>query len=82
MKKEELKKLSNEELQKKAKSTKTLIGIFIPIILTLLFFGIRDYLEGEANTPVTIIMICSVGGMVSLFPELKSIREELKSRNV
>ncbi|MEM8523477.1 MAG: hypothetical protein AAGG68_02480 [Bacteroidota bacterium] len=82
MKKEELKELSNEALQKKEKSTKTLIGIFIPIILVLLFFGVRDYLNGEANTPVTIITICSIGGMVILFPELKSIREELKDRNL
>ena len=82
MSKDKLKQLSNEGLQKKEKNTKTLIGIFIPIILLLLFFGIRDYINEDTNTPVTIITICSIGGMISLFPELKSIREELKNRNL
>lgn len=82
MNKEELKQLSNEELKKKEKSTKTLIGIFIPIILALLYFGIRDYRNGETNTPITIITICSIGGLVSLFPGLKSIQEELGDRNL
>ena len=82
MNKEELSKLSDEALKKKSKDTKTLIGIFIPLILGLLFFGIRDYTNGETNTPITIITICTIGGMISLFPGLKSIQEELKNRKL
>ena len=73
MKNEELTKLSNEELKKKEKNMKTLMGLFIPIILGLLYFGVRDYLDDKINTPITIITICSIGGLISLFPGLKRI---------
>ena len=82
MKNEELTKLSNEELKKKEKNMKTLMGLFIPIILGLLYFGVRDYLDDKINTPITIITICSIGGLTSLFPGLKRIQEELKSRGM
>jgi len=82
MNKEELKKLSKEELTKKEEGTKFLMGLFIPIILGLLYYSFRDYQNGETNMPISIITICSVGGLVSLFPELKNIQEELKSRNL
>lgn len=81
MKQEELKKLSQEELLKKEKSTKTLIGIFIPIIILLLFFIFRDYFNGKELDMANItIVICSIGGMASLFPNLKKIQNELKER--
>lgn len=81
MKQEELKRLSNEELQKKEKSTKTLIGLFIPIILALIYFEVTDYINGDKiNMPISVITICSIGGMILLFPELRSIQKELRSR--
>ena len=76
----ELKKLSNEELRKKEGNTKALIGVFIPILIGLLYFGIRDYNAGNIEMPITIIGICALGGLASLFPELKKIKEELHSR--
>ena len=82
MKKTDLQHLTDEELKKKERNAKTLIGIFIPIILGLLYFGLRDYINGEkADMPVLIIAICSIGGMVSVFPDLKAVRTELKNRN-
>ncbi len=82
MNKEELQKLSTEELKKKAQGTKTLIFIFIPIILGLIFFIVRDYFSGSnVDMPSLTIMICAVGGMVALFPELKKIQEVLDDRN-
>ena len=82
MKKAELQKLTTEELQKKEKGIKTLIFLFIPIILALLYFGFRDYINGEnVDMPISIIAICSIGGLVSLFPELKNVQKELKTRN-
>ena len=82
MKKEELQKLETDELKKKEKGTKTLIGIFIPLTLALFFFPIRDYLRGEeADFPVFIIAICTLGGLLSVLPQLKAIQAELKERN-
>ena len=83
MKTEELKKLSNEELKKKENSLKVMVGIFIPLILLLFFFVFRDYFEnGEFDTGSLIIPICSVGGLVALLPELKSVQQEIKSRKL
>lgn len=82
MKKDTLKSATTEELKKKEKSLKTLIGLFIPIILALFYFGIKDYINGtEVDLPITIIAICSVGGMITLFPELKQVKEELNNRD-
>lgn len=82
MKKDDLKKLTVEELKKKEKSSKALIWIFIPIIVGLLYFSFRDYLDGEqVEMPVLIIAICSIGGMISLVPGLRAIQRELRSRN-
>lgn len=81
MKEEKLKKLSIDELKKQEKSQLTLIGIFIPLILGLFFFVLRDYFRGEElDLPILIIAICTVGGMVSVFPNLKAIRKELQER--
>ncbi len=81
MKKEKLIKLSKQELLEKEKSTKVFIGIYIPIILGLFYFSLRDYFNGdEVEMPSLIIAICAVGGMVTLFPTLKAIQNELKER--
>jgi len=82
MTKEEIASLTDDELQKKEKNTKVLAGIFIPIILGLMYYGIRDYFNGETNTPLTIITICTIGGLASLLPSLKTLRAEIKNRNL
>lgn len=82
MKKEALEKLTTKELEKKAKSHKTLIGIFIPLIIALFFFVIRDYFKNdEMEISSLTIAICTVGGLVSVIPELKKVQEVLKERN-
>lgn len=83
MKKEALKKRTGAELRKKAQGIKTLTGIFIPLILGLSYFGLRGYASGEgAGLPVLIIAICSLGGLLSLLPELRAIREEQRAREL
>lgn len=77
MKKENLDNLSKEDLIKKERSTKALIIVFIPLILALSFFVIRDYNNGLGiDMPLLIITICSVGGAISLLPTLKLIRKK------
>lgn len=83
MKREDLASLSVTELKQKEKSTKTFLVIFAVLIAGLLFFQIRDYLmSGEVETPIAIITLCTFGGMASIYPNLKMIREELQSRQV
>lgn len=81
MGRKKLQEYSIEELKKSQSSNRTLFGIFIPVIIALFYFSIDEYLTGEAaNMPNVIIIICSIGGMVSLWPTLKAIKKELKSR--
>ena len=82
MKKLELQKLSTDILKKKEKGHKTMIGVFIPIIIALIFFVARDYLNGEEVDMATVtIIICSFGGMFSVIPELRKVQEVLQERN-
>ncbi len=76
-----LKEISLEDLQKQLKGHKTLFGIFIPIILALIFFLWRDYSQGEGLDWATLtIIICSIGGAVTVYSELRKVQEEMKSR--
>ena len=82
MDKFKLKGLSVEDLKKKEKSHKTLIGVFIPLILALAFFAIREYVkEDNFDWASTTILICTIGGAASIYPELKAVQEELTRRN-
>jgi hypothetical protein len=82
MEKSELQKLTTEELQKKAKTNKILIGLFIPCILAFCYVIYSDYSQGKAmDMPNLIIAICSVGGLASVIPTLKAINQELKERS-
>lgn len=78
---EKLKGLSTEELTKKKKSIKVMMGIFYPIILALAYFNLKDYMNDEFDVSSSIITICSIGGLATLFPELKKVKEELGRRN-
>lgn len=81
MAKEKLKEQSVEQLTAKAKSLKLFIGIFIPLILGLFFFIIREYVNGEElDWAMITIAICTLGGPATLYPELKEVQEELKAR--
>lgn len=82
MKKEQLQNISTEKLKKKEQDTKILIGFFLPIVLTLFYFIISDFVSSNTTDMISLaVVICSLGGMVSLFLGLKSIRGELKNRN-
>lgn len=81
MSKENLKALSVEQLEKKAKSLNMIIGIFIPILIGLFYFILRDYFKGEEmNWAVLTSAICTLGGPAVLYPELQEVQKELKSR--
>ncbi|PHI21160.1 hypothetical protein CEQ90_03835 [Lewinellaceae bacterium SD302] len=81
MKKDDLAKLSIEELKAKEKSLKIFVGVFIILIILLFFFLIRAYLDGAAlDWSIMTIAICSLGGPAALYPELKQVQAEIKAR--
>ena len=78
---DKLEKLTTEQLKKKESGNKTLAVIFIPVILGLFFFVLRDYFNGdEIDMPTLIIAICSIGGLVSVWQSLRVIQKILKER--
>jgi hypothetical protein len=82
MKEEELQNASTEQLTGKKKSLKTLMVIFIPLILGLSYFIISDYVnKGEINWSILTIAICTLGGPAVIYPEFKQIEQELKKRS-
>ena len=77
-----LEDLTKEQLTNKEKSLKMFIGVFIPIILGLFYFVLRDYFKGEEmDWSILTIAICTLGGPATLYPELKEVQKELKTRN-
>jgi hypothetical protein len=82
MAKEKLKELSVEQLKKKEKGLKMFIWIFIPLIIGLFYPVIRNYFNGEeTDMSKLIIAICTLAGPATIYPELKEVQKELKSRN-
>lgn len=82
MKKEALKELPIDVLQKKRKDLKTINGIFIGLIIALAFFVIRNYVvKDELDWPTLTITICTIGGFFSVYQELKQVTEEINIRD-
>lgn len=81
MAKENLTNLSREELEKKAKGLKMFMLFFVPLILGLVFFLVRDYLNGEEmDWSLFTIAICTLGGPATLYPQWKEVQDELNAR--
>ena len=82
MAKEKWKELSIEQLTQKEKNIKGLFWIFVPLIIGLFYFIIRNYFNGEEiDWSMLTIAICALGGSATLYPELKKVQKELKSRS-
>ena len=82
MAKAKLKDLSIEQLKNKERSFKIFIGVFILLILYLFYILFQDYLKGEEiDYAILTIAICTIGGSVSIYPELKKVQKELSSRS-
>ena len=82
MKKSKLQELSLDQLKQKEKSLKMFIGIFIPLIMGLFSFIIMDYFNGEEmDLAILTIAICTLGGPVTIYPELKEVLKEIKARS-
>jgi len=82
MAKAKLKDLSIEQLKNKERSLKIFIGVFIPFILYFFYSLFQNYLNGEEiDYAVLTIAICTIGGPVTIYPELKAVQKELRSRS-
>ncbi|HKK74365.1 MAG TPA: hypothetical protein VJ953_04765 [Saprospiraceae bacterium] len=81
MAKEKLKELPVEQLEKKEKSLKGLMVIFVLLMIGLFYFLIRNYFNAEEiDWPILTIAICTLAGPATFYPELKEVQKELKSR--
>lgn len=81
MKKEQLEQLSTSKLQEMLRGQKMLIGVFIPLILLLFYFGWRNYFQDdELGLPILVVAICSVGGLASSWESDRKIRAVLRGR--
>lgn len=81
MDEEKLKDLSVEELQKKERSLKGLIVLFILLIIGLSYPLGRNYFNGEEiDMSLLIIAICTLSGPATFYPQLKEVKKELKLR--
>lgn len=81
MAKEDLQKLSVKQLKNKEKSHIVIIVIFIPLIIGLFYSLFRDYMRGEElDWAILTIAICTLAGPATVYPELKEIQKELKTR--
>lgn len=77
----DLKDLTDEDLKKKAKSLKGILGILTVATVLLLVTTIYDSLNGEElEMSLIIIAICSIGGGVSIYPQLKAVQDEVGRR--
>jgi hypothetical protein len=83
MKEEDQKIPTNDELNKKLSGLRAIYWICLVAAAFLLIFIIRDSLNGEElDTSLLIIAICSIGGGVSLSPQIKQIKEQLEGRSI
>lgn len=81
MAKPNLTELSTEELTKKEKGLKTMIGISIGLVIALAFAVIQGYLKtGELDWAILTIAICTLALPVTSYSEFKAVREELLAR--
>ena len=79
---QDLKALTLDELRKKERELRIFMWIFVPLIIALFYPVVMDLINGdEIDMPILIIAICTVGGQVSIYPDLKKVREEIKIRN-
>lgn len=79
---DKLKKVTSESLAKKLKANKFMIGLLLLLSAVLTFFFVKDYFKsGSFDYAVFTIIICTIGGAASVFPEFKAIKNELKQRN-
>lgn len=82
MKEEKLKELTTEQLNSREQSFKAIMIIFAVVIMGLIYFPVSDLLSGkEVELSTIVIIICSFGGLASLFPEFSAIRKEIAKRN-
>jgi hypothetical protein len=82
MAKKDLKTLTIEELRKKEKDYLVVIWIFVPLIIGLFIPVITDLIKGnEVDMSILTIAICTLGGPVTVYPELKAVRKEISNRN-
>lgn len=80
-KKDVFKNMTSKELETKRKGFKALFSISIGVIILLVIFLICDYINHmNFDLSILTILICTLAGPILIYPGLKEIKEELKTR--
>ena len=81
MSEEKLQQSSTQDLHKKKKSHGVLMGLLTALSVALSYFLIRNWLQdNDFDFATATIIICTIGGLVSMIPEWNTINKILKTR--
>ncbi len=75
-----LTELSNDDLKKNLKSTKTLIGVFIGFLFAMIMIAGFDYIRNKRLNPVLISALGMVFFAAYFYKKAKNINSEINSR--
>lgn len=83
MNESQIQALSDGALKNNLRSRKLFVGVFLVLIAALFYFPISDYLNGkEVDWATLTIAICTIGGLVTIWPEYAAFRKEVKRRGL
>lgn len=78
MKKEDLEKISTEELLKRQKTIKVISGVMVGLLLVLLVAAISTSKEPARATPLIVIVLALSAVLLPNYTNLQVIKSELK----
>lgn len=79
--KKNVQEFSNEELQKEAKNSKFLLGLFLGMIIVMMVCGVIITLKKGVNT-FTFLPFVFLWIPMTFWTSYSKVRKELKSRNL
>jgi len=81
MKKDEIKKLSTEELVKKEKSQKMMTNLLAGVLLVLFIFTLYSTIREKEFDFMMIVPIALSAALFDSYNTIKAIRDELSNRS-
>ena len=74
-------KLSNTELENNLKNNRTIVGVFIGLMIAMIMIGIFEYINTKKFNPIFISAIAMIFFIIYLSRNGKKIKNELDLRN-
>lgn len=82
MENKKLTELSNEELLKRKKTTKFVVGMFLGVLAVLIVFNIINIINGDQHWGVLAVPLGLLPILILNYNAIKEINKELKSRGL